>query len=204
MNSTLVPLFPLNLLPLPGETVALHVFEERYQALFNRLEAMDLDEFGIPFVDGDCLTRLGGLMRLIFASEPDENGFRDAAVQCIGLFKLASPVHIPEPGENPPYPSGEIARWSDWKNYDLTENAAFDFSKTEQLQKTSENEKSVCMPGNGLIQSLIRHQITPKKRYDILNAPDLKRRNEHIDNAARFSFLIAEQEAQRNKGYFPN
>ena len=67
MNSTLVPLFPLNLLPLPGETVALHVFEERYQALFNRLEAMDLDEFGIPFVDGDCLTRLGGLMRLIFA-----------------------------------------------------------------------------------------------------------------------------------------
>ena len=80
--------------------MALHVFEERYQALFNRLEAMDLDEFGIPFVDGDCLTRLGGLMRLIFASAPDENGFRDAAVQCIGLFKLASPVHIPETDEN--------------------------------------------------------------------------------------------------------
>lgn len=204
MNTPLVPLFPLNLLPLPGETVALHIFEERYQALFHRLEAMELDEFGIPFVDGDCLTGLGGLMRLVFASEPDENGFRDAAVQCVGLFKLASHVHLPEPGDFPPYPSGDIARWSDWKNFELTENAATDFSKAEQLRKTPETEKSLCKPSNGLIQKLIRHQIAPKKRFEILNAPDVQRRNEQINNAARFSFLIAEQEAQRNKGYFPN
>ena len=204
MNPPLVPLFPLNLFPLPGETVALHVFEERYQALFRRLEAMELDEFGIPFVDGDSLTHLGALMRLVFASEPDENGFRDAAVKCVGLFKLASPVHIPEPDENPPYPIGEIIRWSDWKNYELSASALSDFSKAEQLQQTHESDQFECMPGTGLIQTLIRHQITPKNRHDILNAPDEQCRNDQINNAARFSFLIAEQEARRNKGYFPN
>lgn len=204
MNTPFVPLFPLNLLPLPGETVALHIFEERYQALFHRLEAMELDEFGIPFVDGDCLTGLGGLMRLVYASEPDENGFRDAAVLCVGLFKLASQLHLPEPGDFPPYPSADIDRWSDWKNFELTENAETDFSKAERLRKTPENEKSLCTPRNGLIQKLIRHQIAPKKRFEILNAPDAKRRDEQINNAARFSFLIAEQEAQRNRGYFPN
>ena len=29
--------------------MGLHIFEQRYQVLFNDLEAMHLDEFGIPF-----------------------------------------------------------------------------------------------------------------------------------------------------------
>ena len=45
-----LPLFPLRLLPMPGETIGLHVFEQRYQVLFNDLEAMHVDEFGIPFL----------------------------------------------------------------------------------------------------------------------------------------------------------
>ena len=44
-----LPLFPLRLL-MPGETIGLHIFEERYQVLFNDPEAMHVDEFGIPFV----------------------------------------------------------------------------------------------------------------------------------------------------------
>ena len=44
-----LPLLPLRLLPMPGEIVGLHIFEQRYQVLFNDLEAMHVDEFGIPF-----------------------------------------------------------------------------------------------------------------------------------------------------------
>ena len=56
-------MFPLNLLPLPGETIALHVFEERYQVLFDQLESMEIDEFGIPFVDGDRQMKMGEIGR---------------------------------------------------------------------------------------------------------------------------------------------
>ena len=42
-------MLPLRLLPMPGEIVGLHIFEQRYQVLFNDLEAMHVDEFGIPF-----------------------------------------------------------------------------------------------------------------------------------------------------------
>ena len=42
---TSLPLFPLRMLPLPGEFVELHIFEPRYQRLFNELENMELVEF---------------------------------------------------------------------------------------------------------------------------------------------------------------
>ena len=44
---TSIPLFPLGLLPLPGERLALHIFEPRYQRLFHALEHNEVEEIGI-------------------------------------------------------------------------------------------------------------------------------------------------------------
>lgn len=196
-------MFPLNLLPLPGETIALHVFEERYQVLFDQLESMEIDEFGIPFVDGDRQMKMGGLMRLVFASKPDDNGFRDAAVQCVGLFTVDSLTSGTM--NDHPYPVGQVTRWTGWKNYTLSKKAAIDFEKAKNLSgRTSVCATSTSRPIEGLIKALIEHEIKPQKRFNILNSLDDLIRNEHIENTARFTLLIAEQEAQRNKGYFPN
>jgi hypothetical protein len=196
-------MFPLNLLPLPGETIALHVFEERYQVLFDQLESMEIDEFGIPFVDGDRQMKMGGLMRLVFASKPDDNGFRDAAVQCVGLFTVDS-LTSGAMNDNP-YPVGQVTRWTGWKNYTLSKKAAIDFEKAKNLSGcTTVCATSTSRPIEGLIKALIEHEIKPQKRFNILNSMDDLIRNEHIENTARFTLLIAEQEAQRNKGYFPN
>ena len=192
-------MFPLNLFPLPGETIALHIFEERYQVLFEQLETMEIDEFGIPFVDGTDRKTFGGVMRLVFASEPDENGFRDAAVQCVGLFQLES-FEANGQNLNPPYPSGRIRKWSEWKNWNVSDEADSYFSKTAALSTPPETTSTA----GGLIPRMIRHRVPAKKRFDILSAPNENKRNEHIEKAARFAFLIAEQEAQRNNGYFPN
>ena len=192
-------MFPLNLFPLPGETIALHIFEERYQVLFEQLETMEVDEFGIPFVDGTDRKTLGGVMRLVFASEPDENGFRDAAVQCVGLFQLES-FEASGKKLNAPYHLGQIRKWSEWKNWIVSNEADSYFSKTVALSTSTETNPTA----DGLIPAMIKHQVPAKKRFDILSAPNEKKRNEHIEKAARFAFLIAEQEAQRNNGYFPN
>ena len=40
---------PFALAPHAGRTIGLHIFEQRYQVLFNDFEAMHVDEFGIPF-----------------------------------------------------------------------------------------------------------------------------------------------------------
>lgn len=203
IQPALLPLFPLNLLPLPGETIALHIFEGRYQLLFDQLEEMEVDEFGIPFVDGNKRTNLGGLMRLVFVSEPDENGFRNAAVQCIGLFQLHSFQAKPD-DEECPYPMGDVDRWYDWKNWTLSDLASTYFDKTSSL--ASQDAKSLRKePSNpGLISAMVHHKISPKKRFEILSSANELKRNERMENAARFAFLIAEQEAHLNTGYFPN
>ena len=46
---TSIPLFPLGLLPLPGERLALHIFEPRYQRLFHALEHNEVEEIGIAY-----------------------------------------------------------------------------------------------------------------------------------------------------------
>ena len=68
------PLFPLKMLPLPGEMVGIHVFEPRFQRLFNELENMEVTEFGIPFSHEGQLWPVGATMRLVTVQKRDANG----------------------------------------------------------------------------------------------------------------------------------
>ena len=43
-----IPIFPLSILPLPGELVPLHIFEPRYRQLLLDIETRDIT-FGIYF-----------------------------------------------------------------------------------------------------------------------------------------------------------
>ncbi len=44
-----IPLFPLGIVVLPGETRFLHIFEQRYKNLFEDIDKAD-GCFGIPFI----------------------------------------------------------------------------------------------------------------------------------------------------------
>ena len=89
---TSIPLFPLGLLPLPGERLALHIFEPRYQRLFHALEHNEVEEIGIAYhtpsnpysFDAPIY---GGVVRLVFATEPGRTGERDACL----LYTSPSP-----------------------------------------------------------------------------------------------------------------
>ncbi|HRD38981.1 MAG TPA: LON peptidase substrate-binding domain-containing protein, partial [Bacteroidia bacterium] len=51
-----IPMFPLNMVVLPGETVKLHIYEERYKQLINDCLENEA-HFGIPFsVNGKIKT----------------------------------------------------------------------------------------------------------------------------------------------------
>jgi Lon protease-like protein len=52
------PLFPLDLVALPGELIPLHVFEERYRVMFARLRGGD-GRFGIVWAAEDGLRDVG-------------------------------------------------------------------------------------------------------------------------------------------------
>lgn len=160
-----LPLFPLRLLPLPGETVGLHVFEPRYQTLFNALESMEVDEFGIPFSNGDKVWRIGAVMRLVTVQKRHDGGRRDVAVASTGLFRLNALDEIPE---TVPYPLGEIQRIDDWSHWPLGPACA---AARDNLIKDMRKRQMVVsqLEHQGLVRVVQHLGIDAAQRAEILS-----------------------------------
>ena len=101
---SLIPIFPLALLPLPGELVPLHIFEPRYQQLLQDTEAKDI-AFGI-YLNHECNhKKLGSLMKLESVIKRYPEGESDIIVRCIDLFSMESFYEV---HKDRLYPCGEV------------------------------------------------------------------------------------------------
>jgi uncharacterized protein len=107
MQSTLIPMFPLTLLPLPGELVPLHIFEPRYKQLLNEAETNDV-KFGIYFNHTDNKQKLGSLMRLESVLKRYEGGELDIIVKCVDVLTLEK---LYRTYKDRLYPGGDVQYW---------------------------------------------------------------------------------------------
>ncbi|NJM26691.1 MAG: hypothetical protein HC859_15660 [Bacteroidia bacterium] len=101
-------MFPLNLLPLPGELVPLHIFEPRYQELLRDAEASDIS-FGIYLSNDINEAQVGSLMKLESVIKRYPGGESDIIAKCIGAFTLHN-LHKMFKGKL--YPGGEVTHWN--------------------------------------------------------------------------------------------
>ena len=86
-ESSLIPIFPLLLLPLPGELVPLHIFEPRYKQLLEDAETKDIS-FGIFLNHQANDQKLGGLMKLESVIKRYPDGESDIVVRCVDMFQM--------------------------------------------------------------------------------------------------------------------
>lgn len=78
-------MFPLSLLPLPGELVPLHIFEPRYKQLLDDAERTDI-RFGI-YLNHPCnKKKLGALMKLESVVKRYPGGESDIVLHCVDMF----------------------------------------------------------------------------------------------------------------------
>lgn len=106
-DSVLIPMFPLVLLPLPGELVPLHIFEPRYQELLADAETSDIS-FGI-YLNHECnAEKLGGLMKLESVIKRYPGGESDIVVRCIDIFSMDKLYNTYKAKQ---YPGGNIRNW---------------------------------------------------------------------------------------------
>lgn len=106
-HSVLIPLFPLRILPLPGELVPLHIFEPRYKQLLQDVEARDI-RFGIYFDHPINDQKIGSIVRLETVTKRYPKGELDIIVKCEDIFSLQEQRKI-FPGKL--YPGGEVHSW---------------------------------------------------------------------------------------------
>lgn len=84
-----LPLFPLGIIVLPGETRFLHIFEQRYKNLFEDIEKSDRI-FGIPYVLRGRMEGIGSLVRFEKTLAKYPNGEVDIAIKGVDLVSIKS------------------------------------------------------------------------------------------------------------------
>ena len=95
------PLFPLQMVALPGELVPLHVFEDRYKALVDRcLE--EPTEFGIVCADDDGLREVGCACEIAEVLERFDDGRVNLVARGTRPFRLEAEQ------DDHPYPAGAV------------------------------------------------------------------------------------------------
>jgi hypothetical protein len=107
-QNILIPMFPLNLLPLPGELVPLHIFEPRYKQLLLDAENHDI-AFGIFFSNEINEQKIGSLIKLESVIKRHPNGESDIVVKCTDLFTMDS---LHDTFKNKLYPGGDVKLWN--------------------------------------------------------------------------------------------
>lgn len=100
-------MFPLTLLPLPGELVPLHIFEPRYKQLLEDAETTDLS-FGI-FCSHECNEqKLGALMKLESVIKRYPGGESDIILRCLDIFSMDK---LYRTYKSKLYPGGDTRSW---------------------------------------------------------------------------------------------
>lgn len=95
------PLFPLGLVLLPGETVPLHIFEERYRLMIG--ECLEEErEFGIVWLSDDGLKDVGCAAEITQVIERFDDGRLNILVRGTSPFRLERRIG------DLPYPAGDV------------------------------------------------------------------------------------------------
>jgi Lon protease-like protein len=82
-----LPMFPLSMILLPGETTKLHIFEDRYRQLVN--ECLENNaSFGIPYMEKGKMLEYGSEVKIKRILKNYDSGAMDILVESANLFRI--------------------------------------------------------------------------------------------------------------------
>ncbi|MDQ3303770.1 MAG: LON peptidase substrate-binding domain-containing protein [Actinomycetota bacterium] len=108
-----IPLFPLNVVLMPGTPMPLHIFEDRYKQMVN--ECLDAEtEFGMIFADESGTRQVGCTARIVDLVERYDDGRLVILVEGSQRFKLNNVL------SGKPYYVGDIEYLEDGPQEDVS------------------------------------------------------------------------------------
>jgi uncharacterized protein len=190
MGST-IPMFPLTILPLPGELVPLHIFEPRYQELLEDAEADDI-KFGIYFNHSINIERVGALMKLERVIKKYETGESDIIVKCYDAFTMDKMYRSYRSRQ---YSAGDVNFWK--TNQQEPVSAKLDNLFREYLLKKNIIRPESFFNPYGVAVDL---NLDVNDRYDFLRIEG-KVRESFLAQRIRYQLHVIAQE-ERSKDVF--
>ena len=184
-----IPIFPLSILPLPGELVPLHIFEPRYRQLLQDIETKDIT-FGIYFTHEVNTRKIGSIMRLESVIKRYPDGKSDIIVKCEDMFSLDMLLRTYKDKQ---YPGGDIRLWKTVMMtfpHEELYNSFLDFLKLRNI-----NQHSV--PFN-IYQIANELNLDVNDRYKFITSSE-EQRESFLNNRIRFqSHLLHQEEKSKN------
>jgi hypothetical protein len=188
MTDRLIPMFPLSILPLPGELVPLHIFEPRYRQLLQDAEEGNFT-FGIFCTHAVNERKIGSQMKLESVIKRYPGGESDIIVSCQDVFDS---ITLYRTFESKLYPGGKVTLW----NLNTEEMAG---EKLSSLFKQYLAERKIARTSGvyNLFQIANDLELTVEERYAFLTA-NLAGRTQLLFTKMKFQLhlLRVEHESQ--------
>lgn len=189
-----IPMFPLAILPLPGELVPLHIFEPRYRQLLQDAEIDDI-HFGIYFSHESNEQRIGALMKLESVIKRYPGGEADIIVKCEDIFIMNK---LSRTYKSKLYPGGDVRFWN-------VKQDAFPGHELYDLFLTYLKHRNIIQHLTifNLYQIANELSLDVNDRYRFLTSPEEKR-EAFILNRVKFQMHILQQEEKSKDSYHLN
>lgn len=191
---THIPMFPLALLPLPGELVPLHIFEPRYRQLLQDVEINDA-HFGIYFSHESNDQKIGSLMKLESVIKRYPGGEADIIVKCEDIFNMDT---LSRTFKSKTYPGGDVRFWNLEQNI-FPGHELYDLFLAYLRQRNIHQHLTVF----NLYQIAYELSLDVGDRYKFLTTPEEKREM-FILKRVIFQMHILQQELRCKDNYHLN
>jgi hypothetical protein len=184
-----IPMFPLSILPLPGELVPLHIFEPRYKQLLEDAETDDIS-FGIFFNNVINNDKIGSLMKLESIIKRFPAGEADIIVKCYDIFTMDTMTRT---FKDKLYPGGDVTLW----NVTIEEPGGVKLTEIFQEfleKKSSKRSFDVCSI-HSIAQEL---NLDYSERYSFLVSAEIDREKFLIRKIKYLMELLKQEEKSKN------
>lgn len=189
-----IPMFPLSILPLPGELVPLHIFEPRYRQLLQDAEINDM-QFGVFFSHDVNQQKIGSLMKLESIIKRHPGGETDIIVKCEDIFNMDLLLRT---YKTKMYPGGNVRLWNimidTFPGADLYDR----FAQYLKLRNIAENYSVF-----NLFQIANELNLDSIDRYKFLTIED-DRREYFLLNRVTFQIFLMEQDKKSKDTFHLN
>jgi hypothetical protein len=189
-----IPMFPLAILPLPGELVPLHIFEPRYRQLLQDAEVQDI-HFGVYFSHDINKEKIGSLMRLESIIKRYPGGEADIIVKCEDIFSMDLLLRT---FKTKMYPGGNVRLWKipvEVSPSDPLQELFLSYLKMRKISQTI-SELTLFHIANEL-------SLDTVDRYRFLTI-DFEKRENFLSNRINFQMRLFQEEEKSKDNYHLN
>ena len=185
-----IPMFPLNMVVLPGETVKLHIYEERYKQLINDCLQNEA-HFGIPFSINGRVKSHGVEVKIKKVLKIFENGEMDILVQGMSVFSILDYSAVLKPKL---YGAAII------EHEDVEESAVSNYLQELAMEYLSLSQNKIIdydMFKTASVYDIANLlQLSAKEKFQLITVKTFDDKEKFLCNTYRQSICIYEKESE--------